>query len=277
MDDGVRLRTWTHGIETDLPPVLLLHGGPGLWDDLAPLSRMIDELTVVHRFDQRGCGGSDPSTRHSIDRYCADIDALRVHWHHEKMIVIGHSFGATLALAYAMTHPQRVTSVGYVSGVGIGSWKEQYRRRRDELMTAQQVERLRALKALENRSPDEEIEFRALAWFTDHADQQRAWIWAHEDARAPYPINQYANRVLNAEADAWTATTLPQQAASLEIDTVFIHGSHDPRSFTSAQELSTLMPRARMEIIDGAGHCIWRERPENLRTVLTDLVTGTAV
>jgi proline iminopeptidase len=52
--DGVRLRTWTTGTATDLPAVVLLHGGPGLWDNLAPVARMLEPSTTVHRFDQPG-------------------------------------------------------------------------------------------------------------------------------------------------------------------------------------------------------------------------------
>jgi pimeloyl-ACP methyl ester carboxylesterase len=55
-DDGIRLRTWTDGQPTELPPVLLVHGGPGMWDYLEPVARMLETHTVVHRYDQRGCG-----------------------------------------------------------------------------------------------------------------------------------------------------------------------------------------------------------------------------
>jgi hypothetical protein len=54
----VKLRVWTHGQPTDRLPVLLLHGGPGLPDYLSPVATMIEDLTVVHRYDQRGTGGS---------------------------------------------------------------------------------------------------------------------------------------------------------------------------------------------------------------------------
>jgi len=36
-----------------------------MWEYLEPVARMLEPLTVVHRFDQRGCGGSDPSRQHA--------------------------------------------------------------------------------------------------------------------------------------------------------------------------------------------------------------------
>ncbi|TCN44552.1 alpha/beta hydrolase family protein [Kribbella orskensis] len=120
LPDGTRLRTWTTGTATARPPVILVHGGPGLWDYLEPAAALLGDLTVVHRFDQRGCGGSDPSDEQTLQRLCDDIDELRRHWGHEQVVVIGHSFGATLALSYAAACPSRVARVGYLSGVGLG-------------------------------------------------------------------------------------------------------------------------------------------------------------
>jgi pimeloyl-ACP methyl ester carboxylesterase len=53
-DVGVRLRTWTTGTTTQHPPVVLLHGGPGLWDYLEPLAR---RTHARHDVPQRGRGG----------------------------------------------------------------------------------------------------------------------------------------------------------------------------------------------------------------------------
>ena len=111
-EDGTRLRTWTDGHHTELPPVLLVHGGPGMWDYLEPVARMLEAHTVVHRYDQRGCGGSDPSEDHTVARYVADIDALRRHWRHDAWVVMGHSFGATLAFTYAAAHPRHTAALG---------------------------------------------------------------------------------------------------------------------------------------------------------------------
>ena len=66
--DGVPLWTTTTGTASSLPPVVIVHGGPGLWDDYAVLAEMLDDLTVVHRFDQRGCGRSGPSELQSVRR-----------------------------------------------------------------------------------------------------------------------------------------------------------------------------------------------------------------
>jgi proline iminopeptidase len=49
----------------------------------------------------------------------ADLEALRAHWGLPTWVVGGHSFGATLALAYALTHPDRTRGLIYLSGTGV--------------------------------------------------------------------------------------------------------------------------------------------------------------
>src|SRR5699024_4407260 len=127
-----------------------------MWDYLEPRARMIDTWTVVQRLGQCGCGGSCTCPDHRIDRHVVDLDALRTQWGHEAMVVIGHSFGATLALAYTIAHPRRVITLGYLSGVGIGNWQKHYRARRETLMSPQQAAQLRELKSRPERGPAEE-------------------------------------------------------------------------------------------------------------------------
>jgi proline iminopeptidase len=274
MDDGVRLWTKTTGTIGRSLPVALLHGGPGLWDYLYPVARLLDDTTTVHRFDQRGCGRSAPSDDQRIDRLVADLEALRRHWGYDRWIVIGHSFGAMLALAYAWSHPDRVASLGYLCGTGLGDWKTAYRAERTHRMTARQRVRLAELSALSQRSVVEEREFRALAWFTDHADRKRAWDWARQDAAAPYPINWAANCRLGAEADSWPDSTVRRRCLQITAPVALIHGAGDPRPVTAVVALADALPNGRLHVLEDAGHHPWRERKDTLREVLRTLQPG---
>ncbi|NUT37812.1 MAG: alpha/beta hydrolase [Hamadaea sp.] len=273
MDDGVRLRTWTDGVLADLPPVVLLHGGPGLWDYLEPVAQMIAPLTQVHRFDQRGCGGSDPSEEHTFARYIADIEALRVHWGYDAWIVIGHSFGATLAFEYAAAHPDRTAAMCYLSGVGIGDWRSAYRREMNERMTAEQRERLAWLSERPERTEEQEVEFRMLSWFTDYADPELGWELANADAREGGPINYRANAALGAEIASWTHEEIVARARRLAMTCRLIHGEKDPRPRMRVRELSEVLPQSGYIEIPGAGHQPWREQPEIFRQTMTAVLS----
>jgi proline iminopeptidase len=95
-------------------PVLVLHGGPG--GAINPTMRRFFDPSRwrVILFDQRGCGRSRPHA--SLDDNTTwdlvdDIERLRVHLGLEKWTVFGGSWGSTLALAYAIRHPQRVAGL----------------------------------------------------------------------------------------------------------------------------------------------------------------------
>ena len=276
VDDGTRLRTWTSGSGGALPAVVLLHGGPGLWDYLAPIARMLEPLTLVHRFDQRGCGGSDPSGAQSVARSVADVEALRRHWGHDSWVVLGHSFGATLALEYAVAHPGRTAAMGYLDGVGVGDWRAAYHRERSRRMTEDQQRRLAALEARPGRSRDEEVDYRALSWFTDHADPVRGWELALERARTDHEINTEANRLLDAETSGWSTDEVLTRAGTLTVPCWFVHGTGDPRPAGAVADLAAAVPGAELHLLEGAGHEPWCEQPESFGELLGRLLTSLA-
>jgi proline iminopeptidase len=95
-------------------PVVFLHGGPGGGTD-DRMRRFFDPKRYrIVLFDQRGSGRSRPHAS-LVDNtnwdLVADIERLRVHLGVERWQVFGGSWGSTLALAYAETHPDRVTEL----------------------------------------------------------------------------------------------------------------------------------------------------------------------
>jgi proline iminopeptidase len=92
-------------------PVVVLHGGPG--GGCSPsMRRYFDPaLYRIILFDQRGCGRSRPHasvTDNTTWHLVADIEMIRAELGIEQWIVFGGSWGATLALVYAQTHPDAV-------------------------------------------------------------------------------------------------------------------------------------------------------------------------
>ncbi|MEN8195206.1 MAG: prolyl aminopeptidase, partial [Pseudomonadota bacterium] len=98
----------------DGKPVVFVHGGPG--GGITGAYRSLFDPTAyrIILFDQRGCGGSKPhasleanTTWHLV----SDMERLREHLGVERWQVFGGSWGSTLTLAYAETHPERVTEL----------------------------------------------------------------------------------------------------------------------------------------------------------------------
>ena len=98
----------------DGKPCVILHGGPG--GAINPTMRRFFNPAKwrMALFDQRGCGKSRPNASledNTTWSLIEDIERLRIHLGVEKWTVFGGSWGSTLALAYAITHPHRVEAL----------------------------------------------------------------------------------------------------------------------------------------------------------------------
>jgi proline iminopeptidase len=95
-------------------PVVFLHGGPGGGTEPKHRRFFDPEKYRIVLFDQRGCGKSTPHAsleNNTTWDLVSDIEKLREHLGIERWQVFGGSWGSTLALAYAQTHPDRVTEL----------------------------------------------------------------------------------------------------------------------------------------------------------------------
>jgi proline iminopeptidase len=95
-------------------PAVYLHGGPG--SGCQPDHRRLFDPERFHAvlFDQRGAGRSLPKRsrdHNTLPHLIADMEAIRTKFGFERWMVVGGSWGATLALAYAQAHPARVTGI----------------------------------------------------------------------------------------------------------------------------------------------------------------------
>jgi proline iminopeptidase len=107
----------------DGKPALVVHGGPGSGCSTG-MRRALDPVRCrIVLFDQRGCGrsrphASDPATDMSVNttsHLIADMERLREHLGIERWLLYGGSWGSTLSLSYAETHPERVSEIVLVA------------------------------------------------------------------------------------------------------------------------------------------------------------------
>lgn len=258
-------------------PVVFLHGGPGA--GCSPLYRRFfdPELYRIILFDQRGCGRSTPHADlvdNTTQDLVADIEKIRQHLNIDRWMVFGGSWGSTLGLVYAETHPERVLGLVlrgiflcreqeiswfYQRGAGriypdywqafLAPIKEE---NRDDLLHAyhrlltgkDEVKRMAAAKAWsiwEGRAatllPNKNI----LDYFGDpHIALSMARIESH------YFVNNAflePNQILD---DADKLKNIPG---------IIVHGRYDLICpLESAWELHHAWPGSELEIIGGAGH-----------------------
>jgi proline iminopeptidase len=267
-DDSVVLWTVEDGAGT---PVALCHGGPGLWDYLAPVSVLARGSSKVVRWDQRGCGRSGATSSHSVRRYVEDLETIRKAYAVERWVVGGHSWGASLALRYALQHPDRTLGLIYLSGVGIGrEWNAAYHVEADRRRTDAERVRLYDL-ASRSRTAPEEREYRYLSWLPDFATRRAAEEHIGQ-LDAPFPINHEANRRIVGETKQWDEPELALECATLTAPTLVVHGELDPRPAWAIDSLVAALPDATVETLSGAGHLPWLEDPAGFSRPLREFL-----
>ncbi|TCP13672.1 proline iminopeptidase [Crenobacter luteus] len=257
-------------------PALFLHGGPGAGCSERHRQLFDPDHYRAVLFDQRGAGRSQPFgelSANSTGHLVADIEALRVHLGVERWLVVGGSWGSTLALAYAEAHPERVTGL-ILRGVFLGRDSEvdwfmhkmgdfQPEARAAFLAALPEAERGDLLASYYARLTDDDPDVRLAA--------ARAWA-GYEDACAtllpsptPGGVDSAAYAIARLEAHYFVhrlfladAPLLDGVARIAHLPGVIVQGRYDlvcPP--VSAWELAQRWPRAELRMVDAAGHSLW--------------------
>ena len=273
--NGITIWTTTQGSG---PPTVLCHGGPGVYDYLEPVAAMIDEVATVHRYDQRGCGRTQDREPYDIATQSNDLDALRKYWGYETWTVIGHSWGATLALLYAIQRPERIDRLVYISGAGVDpAWHQEYRKNREAKLLPAERERLRLINQLRATLECEEL---------DRINEERSSILERTELydatqidRVPrydrFPINYALNSALNEEMKRIEEIgRLQTQISCIAAPTLVLDGEGDPRPRWARARIAELIPNCRHATITRSGHEPWVEQPEATARALLNFLPG---
>lgn len=256
-------------------PIVLLHGGPGLWDYMGPVAGMIDDLATVYRYDQRACGRSSGGPPYTVETAVADLEALRKHWGLERWVVLGHSWGATLALAYCLSYSERTQALVYMSGVGIYSgWREEFHANLNARLTPEEQQRLsdwrrRLVSSRDDASAASNRQYCVYAWSLEMRDRENARELAESVLVDGVQANWEVNGVLSVDGERFAEQSgMPGQLEALRVPTLIIHGESDPRPVWAGERVAEHIPGSEFVLLSGTGHFTWLESPDLLRDVL---------
>ena len=262
---------------------VVLHGGPG--SGCTPWHRRLFDPGSwrVVLFDQRNCGRSTPHAsapdtdlaHNNTANLVADIERIRAHLGIERWLVLGGSWGGTLALAYAEIHPNRVTEI-ILFGVTTGRRKEfdwsfrgdladlfpeQWQRLRDAVPAAlRDRDIIEAYCALLNDPDASTREQAALAWCTWESATP-AWPPAHglsprfSDPAFRMAFARIVTHYVRYYAWLEDKSLIRGAGAIANIPGIMVNGRFDLQAPIGwAYDLKRVWPQAKLVIVDDAGH-----------------------
>ena len=255
------------------PPTVVLHGGPGAHHDylLPGFDRLATDRTLTY-YDQRG-GGRSPVPREipvGWREQVADLEALRALWNLERLTLAGYSWGALLALLYALEYPGRVERLALVSPAPV--WRAaraEFERRLAERTAAPEIQTARRAVqegGLRERNQEEYrqrmFEFSVAGYFHD---------WRMANRLTPFRIT---GRTQQEVWDSLDDFDLRPRLGELTLPALVLIGDDDPIPGETAEVLARGL-RARLERIPECGHVPYVEAPETFTRILDGFLPRT--
>lgn len=273
-------------------PIIVLHGGPGAYVvSLDATTRVLSPLSDTGRdvyfYDQVGGGLSErltDITEYTVERHIADLEAIRAEIGAERVVLLGSSWGATLAAHYVARYPERVEALA-LSGPGVihpADWPEGYGRV-EERFTPEEVARFQAAvnsprleAALEawseepNAGPSLFPDGEAGAFFDritnefyiPHLGCDGAMLDASSSGYG-FWSNRMTGRDLNTAADP------KPQLSRLSTPVLILRGECEYMRRAVAEQYQSVFRNSTFIEIQGAGHMIYWEQPDEFLARVT--------
>lgn len=258
--------------------VIFLHGGPGSGTESSHRCYFDPKKYRIVLMDQRGCGKSTPHaslTDNTTWHLVHDIEQLKHHLQIEKWAVFGGSWGSTLALAYAETHPDSVSAL-ILRGIFLGRPKEihWFYQFGAHHIFPDEWEKYIALIPPSERNDLLQAFYRRLTAADATVRKSAAWAWSaweaaalklifdpslftqftegmHADALARLECHYFVNRCFF-KTDNWLIEHIGKIR---HIPAVIVQGRYDiVCPMESAWELHKSWPEAKLKVIPDAGH-----------------------
>jgi len=253
-------------------PIVVVHGGPG-FDHQYLLPQML-ELAKDHEvifYDQRGSGQSletPVNTQYiNIDRFTDDLDALRKQLDLKEFTLIGHSWGGYLAMNYAVTHPEYLSSLILLHTApadyhGQLAFTHTLSKKAKALPEGtNDIFQSGKVKTLDPIILEKDYRTFFSIYFYDPKDVKQLHInITNEFAENTVRINEEMSKT------SWLRpqNNLFPKLRKLNVPTLIVHGNQDLIPMWTAKDIKDSIPHSEIIYLDHCGHFSPIEKPDEL-------------
>ena len=265
-------------------PIIVLHGGPDFDHAylLPDLDRLADGFRLIY-YDQRGRGRSGDQVlpeEVTLASDVDDVDTVRQHFHLQSPALLGHSWGAVLAMEYALRHPERVSHLilmnpAPVSASDVAVFRKAYVRKLGADMDRQRE--IVASAAYKEGDP-EAVAARYRLHFKPALNRPEDYERLMATMKAGF-ISQGKEGIVKARAvearlmrDTWEVDgyDLLPKLHTLNIPTLVISGDHDFIPNEIAAHIARALPNAHLVTLRKCGHFAYLECPGDVRNAVNE-------
>jgi proline-specific peptidase len=248
-------------------PLLLLHGGPGATHHyLKPLAALADERPVIF-YDQLGSGRSDrptDTTLWRVERFVEELAAVRQALGLDEVHLLGHSWGAMLAVDYLLTKPAGVRSVILASpALSTARWVADA----DSLVRTMpdSIQAVIAKHEAAGTTTDPEYQAAVIAFYQRYLARRQPWSADLDSTMRGFGTPLYNYMWGPSE---FTATGTLQsydrtdRLSELTLPVLFTTGRHDEAVPGTVAFYQMRVPGARLVVLDHSAHLTMQDEPE---------------
>jgi proline iminopeptidase len=258
------------------PPVVLMHGGPGLdYQTMLPLEPLADQFTLVF-YDHRCNGHSEGAEVSSMtmENLTADAEALRQALGFEKWVVLGHSFGGNVALEYALRYPKSLTRLVLINTGGDQWWVNQ---NAPQLLAKRgySPSTVQAARRFYNGqfTPGEFLPI--YVKFSKAYDYHFSILSIIKLVGSGHSPKFQPEALIFGYSHALQGWTVMDRLSEIQAPTLILAGRYDFLFPTEHQvALAAGIPHARLEIIECAGHSPHMEQPAEVLRLIRDFLSA---
>lgn len=266
-------------------PIIVLHGGPDFDHSyfIPDMDRLSDSYRLVY-YDQRGRGKSADRVQPedvTLESEIADLEKVTHYFQLGSATILGHSWGAVLALEYAIRHPERVSHLILMNPAPVST--DDFKEFRKEYLEkpGSDLERLRAVQgtaAYKEGDPHAvaayyRIHFKPALKRPEDLDKVIARLRASFTKEGILKARAIEDRLMN-ETWASNGYDLFPALASLKIPTLVIQSDHDFIPVATSAHIARTIPNARMVTLKDCGHFSYLECPGAVRKEIDDFFRG---
>ena len=262
----------------DLPPLLVMHGGPGFAHNyLTPLEDLADRRRVIF-WDQLGCGRSDSPNDPSLwtmERSLQEVDAVREHLGLERHHLFGNSWGGMLAQQYVIDRqpdlPSMVVSNSLASMPRLG---EDTARLKSEL--PQEVQ-----DTIDYHEDNElyacpEYQGAIAIWYQTYICRMQPWPMGLEQSFANVGMEIYTTMIGPSDFKVignlkdWD---IMDRLKEIEVPTLFVAGRYDECTPEHMQLMHESLPGSEFALFEKSAHMPFYEEREDCMRIINDFLS----